>query len=127
MNVFRRDQKGFRACAKSCLRTRVRPGDDSGYATVAAAGILVAVVMVVSLVLGIVALIGDSRRAANAANLAAVAAAYSEYLGRDGCAAAQRIAEANNTKLSSCRVVGRDVTVTVVIHGRTARATAGPT
>jgi len=64
--------------------------------------------------LGVVgAMIADHRRAQGAADLAALAGATALQRGGGGCAEAERVAVANAATLTTCRVEGRDVVVTV--------------
>jgi len=102
--------------------------------------VLVVAVMGLLLVIGaalgvVAAMVRAHRVAQSGADLAALAGAHSAALGRDACADARRIAVANEVRLSSCRVDGRDVVVAVVAPGPhwlgqtadlTAQARAGP-
>lgn len=109
--------------------------DESGAATVLVAA-MAGVLLVLGSALGVVsAMVVDHRRAQAAADLAALAGAGA--LGRAGeaCAEATRIAAANDARVVSCAVVGRDVLVAVSVEGPhwlgqtgdlTARARAGP-
>ena len=99
---------------------------------VAVAGLL----LVIGAALGVVGAMVRAHRVAQAgADLAALAGAHGVGMGRDGCIDAGRIATANDVHLSSCRVDGRDVVVTVVAPGPhwlgqtadlSAQARAGP-
>ena len=94
------------------------PGvDERGSATVlvvAVAGLL----LVIGMALGVVGAMVRAHRVAQAgADLAALAGAHGLATGRDGCLDAGRIAAANDVRLASCRVDGRDVVVTVVATG----------
>jgi secretion/DNA translocation related TadE-like protein len=98
---------------------------------VAMAGVL----LVLTAALGVVAAMVHAHRMAQAAaDLAALAGARRTVHG-DACGIAGLIAEANGGRLSSCQVVGRDVTVEVTVVGPhwlgqgsdlTARSRAGP-
>ncbi len=92
--------------------------------------------LVIGAALGVVAAMVRAHRVAQSgADLAALAGAHGVALGGDACAAAGRIAAANDVRLTSCRVEGRDVVVMVVAPGPhwlgqtadlTAQARAGP-
>ncbi|MDK6566167.1 Rv3654c family TadE-like protein [Corynebacterium pyruviciproducens] len=101
--------------------------DDRGYATVLAAGVIVALVALVSVVVYGSQLLWDDHRAQVAADAAALAGAYEAYVGRDGCAAARTIASRNGGTVTECIVRGGDVTVATCVGGRQALSTAGPT
>ena len=74
--------------------------------------VLVAVLMMVAvLVAAVGGAVADSRRAASAADLAALAGASALQAGKDGCAAARSNARRNGARVSFCRVDGQDVTV----------------
>jgi secretion/DNA translocation related TadE-like protein len=104
------------------------------------ATVLVAVAATVLLVVGsamtvLVAMVADHRRAQAAADLAALAGARALALGRDGCARATVVAEANGARLLACTATGREVEVRVEVTGPhwlgqtsdlTARSRAGP-
>ena len=108
---------------------------ESGSAT-----LLVVVAATVLLMVGaaltlVVAMVADHRRAQSAADLAALAGAQAVARGRDGCAEAAGVAEANGARLLSCAATGREVEVQVEVSGPrwlgqtpdlTARARAGP-
>ncbi|HCT3315867.1 Rv3654c family TadE-like protein [Corynebacterium striatum] len=99
---------------------------DAGYATVVNAGIIVAIV---SLLLGVTAVAGRvaaRHEAQVAADMAAVAAAWDHARGRDACAQARETAAHNESTLRECRVVERDVIVTVAVRRVEAVARAGP-
>ena len=78
--------------------------DDSGYATVAAAGVIVALATVVMAIVVGASLLIAHHRAQTAADLGAVAGAYAAYYGQDGCAQATLIVEANQATVVSCTV-----------------------
>ena len=94
---------------------------EEGYATIAAAGIIVAIVSL----LFIVAAVG-SRVAARHEALAAVAGAWALATGEDACAAARDTAALNDAALETCTESGRDVIVTATVRGRSTQAKAGP-
>ena len=81
---------------------------------VAVAGLLVVVCAALGVVGG---LVRAHRVAQSGADLAALAAAHGLAVGGDGCLEAGRIAAANEVRVSSCRVAGREVVVTVVAPG----------
>lgn len=77
-----------------------------------------AVVLVLSVCLGVLAWAGAvvaRQRAENAADLAALAAARSHLGGLDGCVAAARVAAASGARLVACRPGMSDVTVSVEV------------
>lgn len=107
---------------------------DRGSATVWAALVLSAVVVLTTVVLGYGAVLIGRHRAESAADLAALAAAGHVPEGM-ACAVASTVAVRNGGSLGECRVAGTDVEVSVsreVRLGRlglrtvTARARAGP-
>jgi secretion/DNA translocation related TadE-like protein len=78
---------------------------------------MAAVLMLVGCGLALaVGLVRAHRSAESAADLAALAGARGLESG-DGCGAASRIASANDARLTSCRVDGRDVVVSVTVSG----------
>lgn len=95
-------------------------------------GVLATVALLVASAGG---LITAHRTAAAAADLAALAGAEAMQSGQPGCAAAQRIAEANRARLLACRPQGKVITLTVAVQADVAfgsqftlrgRARAGP-
>lgn len=111
-----------------------RRTDERGVATVYAVG-LVAVLVVASVLLTLVASLFVGRREAEkAADLAALAGAQAHQAGADGCAAARERAEQNGAAVTSCALDGADVLVEVEVRGRRllarlavpGRARAGP-
>lgn len=79
---------------------------ERGSATVLAAAIALVLVMAATAAVVVVAVVLASHRARSAADLAALAAASSEVLGGDACAAARANARSNSAELTSCHVVG---------------------
>lgn len=99
---------------------------------VAMAGVLVLLGLAMVMVAAIVA---DQRRAQSAADLAALAGATTASRGGEACAAADAVARANGARIATCELIGREVTVEVVVDGPdwrgwspalTAAARAGP-
>jgi secretion/DNA translocation related TadE-like protein len=97
---------------------------------------LMAVLLLVGAALGVVAaMVWAHRVAQSAADLSALAGATGLQEGADACAAAARIADANDAGLASCLVQGEEVVVEVEVAGPrwlgqhadlSARARAGP-
>ena len=97
---------------------------------------LLAFLLLVGSALGVVAaMVRAHRIAQSAADLAALAGAADLQEGGDACAAASRIADANDASVASCRVLGEEVMVEVTVAGPrwlgqhadlSARARAGP-
>lgn len=91
--------------------------DQRGAASLLATACL-GVLLLLGMALGVVgAMVADHRRAQAAADLAALAGAAALQSGQDGCARASRVASANAATLTTCRVEGRDVLVTVRTAG----------
>lgn len=89
---------------------------ERGSATVNALvmiGVLTTVALIVASAGGVFA---AHRTAASAADLAALAGAEAMQLGQPGCAAAERIAEANRARLLACRPEGKVITLTVAVE-----------
>ena len=112
----------------------VRCRDERGVGVVITLG-LVGVLTTLALVCAAaVALVVTHRKAQSAADLAALAGATDLRAGRDGCAGAAQVAEANGAVLRACSVAGQEVEVTVVVAAPgvlgsrelRARARAGP-
>lgn len=112
-----------------------RRSGERGAATACAVG-LVAVLVVASVLLTLVASVFVGRRQAEkAADLAALAGAQAHQAGDDGCAAARERAEQNGAKVTSCALEGADVLVEVEVRGHRllrdlavpGKARAGPT
>lgn len=101
--------------------------DDAGYATVLAAGILLALVAVLGTVVVGVSYIRDAHLAQRAADFSAIAGAQELYFGREACVTATAIATRNGGTVTECIVRGDDLTVAVRVGRRVAVATAGPT
>jgi secretion/DNA translocation related TadE-like protein len=96
---------------------RASARDERGAATVVATACL-GVVLMVGAGLGVAtAMVVDHRRAQSAADLAALAGAAAVQAGADGCAAAGRVATANDTDLVGCQLAGADVVVEVRASG----------
>lgn len=105
---------------------RTKLFNDSGYATIASAGIIIAVVVLLAVVAVIIARVIAFHEAQVAADMAAISGAYSVAIGADGCAEAARIALANAADLDHCIIEGGDVQVAITVQGQTAHAKAGP-
>ena len=99
---------------------------DRGYATITAAGIIVAVVSVALVVIGACSHVVGAHRAQVAADLSAVAAATAVFVGNEPCTAATDTASANGAKVTSCTLDGADATVEVAVGRARAKARAGP-
>lgn len=90
---------------------------ERGAATVLVTAVL-GVLTLVGAALGVVAgLVVAHRAAQSAADLAALAGATAVAHSGDGCAAARRVASANEADLTGCAVLGRDVRVSVMVAG----------
>ena len=90
--------------------------DERGAVTLLAVSCL-AVLLLLGAALGVVAaMVRAHRMAQSAADLAALAAAGAVVAG-DPCAAGAAVATANDARLESCMVEGRDVTVRVLVTG----------
>lgn len=101
-------------------------GNDEGSATVTAAGIAGALVMITLMMIYIVATTIDTHRAQVAADLAAVAAAEALYAGRDACQTAAVVTGYNHADLTNCQIDGTDVIVHATVRAAIVRAKAGP-
>lgn len=108
---------------------------ERGSATLLVVVAVAVLLMVGSAMTVVVALVADHRRAQAAADLAALAGAQALARGRDGCARATGVAEANGARLLTCTATGREVEVRVEVTGPrwlgqstdlTARSRAGP-
>jgi secretion/DNA translocation related TadE-like protein len=94
-----------------------RRRDERGSASLFAIACL-AVLLLLGAALGVVAaMVRAHRSAQSAADLAALAAASAVGSGRDPCATATGTASANDARLTSCTVLGREVTVRVRVDG----------
>ena len=97
---------------------------------------LLSLLLLVGAALGVVAaMVWAHRTAQSAADLAALAGAAGLQQGEDACAAASRIAGANDARVASCVVEGEEAVVEVTVTGPrwlgqgadlSARARAGP-
>ncbi|MEV5339492.1 Rv3654c family TadE-like protein [Streptomyces sp. NPDC052676] len=106
-------------------------GDDRGSATVWSVGAIAVLCVVFGVVLALGQAVVARHRAAGGADLAALAAADHWTRGStDACARADRVAQAQGTRLARCVVVGEisDVSVVAGLEPFTAevRARAGP-
>ena len=99
---------------------------DSGYATIASYGIIIAIVVLLAAVTVIISRVVAFHQAQVAADMAAISGAYSLALGEDGCVEAARIALANAADLEQCMAQGADIQVAITVRGQTAQAKAGP-
>ncbi|MDP3968633.1 MAG: flp pilus-assembly TadE/G-like family protein [Nocardioides sp.] len=115
-------------------RAAGRRTDEHGAAAAYAVG-LVAVLVVASVLLTLVATVFVGRREAEkAADLAALSGAQAHQAGRDPCARAELLTRRNGAHLTSCTVDGADVLVEVEVRGSRllsgltvpGRARAGP-
>jgi secretion/DNA translocation related TadE-like protein len=91
--------------------------DQRGSATLlvlAMAGVLILLGVALAVV---TAMVAAHRTAQSAADLAALAGARGVAQGRDGCAVATGVAEANRAALTLCAVSGREVRVEVEVTG----------
>lgn len=100
--------------------------DETGSASVVAAGIIAAMMSLVLAVVSATALVAARHEAQVAADLSAVAGAFAHYRGEDGCRAAGETARHNGAELAACGVADGDVTVTARVRTRSAQARAGP-
>ena len=99
---------------------------DDGYATIAALGIIIAVVAVLMVVAGLFSKVAARHEAQVAADLAAIAAATEHAKGaEDPCMQAREVARLNNATVLRCTPTGRDVVVSAVVRGQSAMARAG--
>lgn len=105
---------------------RRKLGEQHGYATIAATGIILAILGLCLVVAAAAGLVLAEHRARTAADLAAVAGAQAHYQGEAGCGRAGDTAALNHAQLIACRVEGGDVLVTVAVRGHQATARAGP-
>ena len=105
---------------------------DRGSATVVATGLLAAVVVLGVVLAAVAGLIADRAAARNGADLAALAGAHAARRepaghGDPPCEVAERAAELNGVRLTSCHTFGDDSVQVTVASGRAkASARAGP-
>lgn len=115
---------------KQRLQRLFNEANDDGYATVAAAGIIVAIVAVSLSLIGVASHVVARHQGQLAADMAAVAGAEAFARGKPPCAVAREIAEANHAAVDSCRADNHDVLVEVTagisVTSASARARAGP-
>ncbi|PFG27440.1 Rv3654c family TadE-like protein [Corynebacterium renale] len=100
--------------------------DDTGSATITAAGMIAALVLAAMTIAGAAHWVVAGHRAQVAADMAAVAAAYAHAVGREACPAAEATAHENQATVTACAVDGADVEIRATISGRDAVARAGP-
>ena len=115
--------------------TRSVPPPERGSATLFAVAVL-GLLVLVGASLGVVAAMVHAHRVAQAAaDLAALAGAEAGSRGGDPCAAAARVASANDARLDHCDAAGSDVRIQVTVagphwlgqrHDLSAQARAGP-
>ena len=105
---------------------RPRRLGEEGYATIAAAGIIVAIVSLLLIVAAVGSRVAARHEAQVAADLAAVAGSWALATGEDTCTAASDTAALNDATLENCTESGRDVIVTATVRGRSTQAKAGP-
>ena len=115
---------------KQRLQRLFNEANDDGYATVAAAGIIVAIVAVSLSLIGVASHVVARHQGQLAADMAAVAGAEAFARGKPPCPVAREIAEANHAAVDSCRADNHDVLVEVTagisVTSASARARAGP-
>jgi secretion/DNA translocation related TadE-like protein len=99
------------------LAARGRRRGQGGSITVLAVAMAAVLLFVGGGLAMAVGLVSAHRSAESAADLAALAGARGLEVAGDGCAAASRIAAANEARLTSCHVDGRDVVVSVTVSG----------
>lgn len=103
--------------------------EDSGHATVAAAGFAAVMVLLCGIIAWHVGALVAGAQAQRAADLAAVAAAYRFTLGEGSdtaCVTARYVAELNDATIRACTISGEDVIVEATVRGSTAQTRAGP-
>lgn len=105
--------------------TRFPPGDD-GNATIVTAGIIAALASLAFVVASVGGARVDAHQARLAADLAAVAGAFAQAYGENGCEKAHRIAALNKAEVTDCYPDSLDVIVTAEVGGEEATARAGP-
>src|SRR5699024_2229795 len=105
---------------------RTKLFNDSGYATIASSGIIIAVVVLLAAVAVIIARVIAFHEAQVAADMAAISGAYSAAIGGDGGGEAGRIGLGNGGGLDHCHYEGGDVQVAITGRGENAHAKACP-
>lgn len=100
--------------------------DETGSATIATLGCITAVIATTLTLASVAAIVCDHHRAQVAADMAAYSAAFAHALGEPECSQAERVAELNRGVVTECSISDDDVTVSVQVRMRTARARAGP-
>lgn len=90
---------------------------ERGAVTVLALALLGFLLMVTGALAVVGAIIVAHRRAQSAADLAALAGAAALQHAADACGEAGAVAAANQARLSTCRITGRDVVVMVHVDG----------
>ncbi|MCZ9309960.1 Rv3654c family TadE-like protein [Corynebacterium uberis] len=99
---------------------------EEGSATVAAAGMVVALVSLLGVIVGAASQVVAAHRAQVAADMAAVAGAWEAFGSGAACQEASRVAAANGAQMRSCAREGADVVVTATVGRRHATSRAGP-
>lgn len=103
--------------------------DESGYATVAAAGVTAAVIALLSLIAWQAGALVAREQAQVAADLSAVAGAHALAAGAgdpEVCALAAETAGHNGAQLTACTVLAGDLITATRVRGQEAQARAGP-
>lgn len=90
---------------------------ERGAATVLTVAVLGLLLLVAGALAVVGAMVVAHREAQSAADLAALAGARSLADGGDACAVAAEIAAANGARLTACDILDRDVRTTVVVTG----------
>ncbi len=104
-----------------------RPRDDKGSATVVAAGIGLALVLIGAALTRAVSSLVHQAQASVAADMGALAGAMHAFEGHGpACARAGVLAARNGGEVVSCDLEGSDLTLTVRVRGSEATARAGP-
>lgn len=100
--------------------------NDRGYATVAGVGFISALICLAGVLGAGAQLLCDAARAQVAADMAAISGALAHVEGRDACAEAATLAQANQGRLTQCALDAGDVEVTVEVGRQSRRSKAGP-
>ncbi len=100
-------------------------GED-GYATIAATGIIVAIISLLLVIAAVGSRVTARHEAQVAADLAAVAGAWALATGKDACAAADSTARDNGASLEECTDNAPDIIAVAAVRGQSATAKAGP-